>query len=245
MLLCAAVSLVPLRAAATQNPPATSELERKVSGYERLFRDWAALNRYGSENSEIPPPAADENRVVFLGDQITEFWGRGSEQFFRGRPYFNRGIADQTTAQMLVRFRQDVISLQPRVVVIQGGGNDLTGMFGVGTEGTIAENIRSMSELAKINGIKVVLASVTPVCDCMAAVQTAVRPQGKIISLNGWIREYAAESGAVYLNYYAALVNGRDFKKELTIDGMLPNDAGYRVMAPLAERALAEALAKK
>src|SRR5262249_19080912 len=150
--------------------------ERRVTAYERLFRDWAGLNRYGSENTEIPAPGPNENRVVFIGDQITERWGQGKARFFPGKPYFNRGIAEQTTAQMLVRFRQDVIALKPRVVVIQGGTNDLTGMSGPGTEGTIGENIRSMTELAKINSIKVVLTSLTPVCDCVDTVQTALRP---------------------------------------------------------------------
>jgi len=225
--------------------PTSVELEQRLKSYERMFKDWAGLNRYGSENSEIPPPGPNENRVVFIGDQITESWGRGNSSFFPGKPYFNRGIADQSTAQMLVRFLQNVIELKPRVVIIQGGTNDMTGMMGPGTEGTIGENLRSMTELAKVSGIKVVLASVTPVCDCVTAAQTALRPQGKIIALNGSIRDYATEAGAVYLNYYSALVNGRDFKRELTVDGLIPNEAGYAVMAPLAEKAIAEALAKK
>jgi lysophospholipase L1-like esterase len=243
--LAICLSLLPLRLTAQQAAPATAELEQRVKAFERLFRDWAGLNRYGSDDTEIPPPGPTENRVVFIGDQITEMWGRGKTSFFSGKPYFNRGISDQTTAQMLVRFRQDVIGLKPRVVIIQGGTNELTGMMGPGTEGTIGENLRSMTELAKVNGIKVVLASLTPVCDCAEAAQTALRPQGKIIGLNGSIRDYAAEAGVVYLNYYSALVNGRDFKRELTVDGLLPNDAGYEVMAPLAEKAIADALAKK
>ena len=185
-----------------------------------------------------------EQRVVFLGDQITELWGQGSAKFFPGKPYVNRGVTGQTTPQMLVRFRQDVIALKPRVVVIHGGTNDLTGVMGPGTEGTVGDNLTSMTELAGANGIRVVLASVTPVCDCFKE-QTAVRPQGKIIGLNGWIRDYAARSGAVYLNYYAALAEGRNFRTALTRDGLLPNDAGYDVMAPLAEQAIAQALAQK
>lgn len=206
----------------------------------RLLTDWAGLTRYGSDDTEVRPPKPGENRVVFFGDQITENW----KPFFPGRPYLNRGIADQTSPQMLVRFRQDVISLKPKVVIIEAGTNDLASLTGPSTEAMIAENFRSMVELAKLHGIRVVLASVTPVCDCYRK-QTALRPQGKIIGLNGWIKDYAAESGSVYLNYYAALAESRNFKKELTDDGLVPNEAGYQVMAPLAEKAIAEALATK
>src|SRR5258707_732891 len=125
-------------------------------------------------------------------------------------------------------------------VVFLGDSNDLAGVTGPATEGTMAENFISMAELAKVNGVRVVFASVTPVCDCFTK-QTALRPQGKIISLNGWIRDYAARSGSIYLDYYSSLADGRNFKKELTSDGLLPNDAGYAIMAPLAEKAIAEA----
>jgi lysophospholipase L1-like esterase len=225
------------------DPRSTVALEQELARYRHIVGDWAGLTRYGSENSELPPPAPGESRVVFLGDQVTELWGQGSAKFFSGKPYVNRGIIGQTTPQMLVRFRQDVIALKARVVIIHGGTNDLTGVLGPGTEGTIGDSITSMTELAKANGIRVVLASVTPVCDCFKE-QTAVRPQGKIIGLNGWIRDYAAKSGAVYLNYYAALADGRNFRMALTRDGLVPNDAGYEVMAPLAEQAIAQALAK-
>jgi lysophospholipase L1-like esterase len=208
-----------------------------------LMHDWGGLIRYGSENADIGPLKPGENRVVFLGDDITDFWGQSGGQsgakFFPGKTYLNRGIARQITAQMLVRFHQDVVALNPKVVVIQAGMNDLL----VATEGVIAENFMSMVDIAKANGIRVVLASVTPVCDCYTK-QTGLRPQGKIIGLNSWIKDYAARSRAVYLDYYSALAEGRNFKKELTGDGLFPNDAGYGVMAPLAERAIAEALQK-
>ena len=206
-----------------------------------LLTDWAGLTRYGSEDAEIRAPKPGEDRVVFLGDEITENWGKGEAKFFPGKPYLNRGIVHQTSPQMLVRFRQDVIELKPKVVVIQAGTNDLASWTGPSTEGMMGENVMSMVELAKVNGIRVVLASVTPVCDCFTK-QTGLRPQGKIIGLNGWIKDYAGRSGSIYLDYYAALAEGRNFKKELTVDGLLPNDAGYNVMAPLAEKAIAEAL---
>jgi lysophospholipase L1-like esterase len=239
-----AFALAGLLAAQSGEQPDIQQLQRKLEAQRRLLVDWAGLTRYGSEDTEVPPPKPGESRVVFLGDQITEHWGLGRDRFFPGKPYFNRGISGQTSPQMLVRFRQDVLSLQPKVVVIQAGSNDLAGATGPATEGTIAENFTSMTELAKAHGIRVVLASVTPVCDCYRK-QTGLRPQGKIIGLNGWIKQYAADSGSVYLNYYAALADGRDFKKELTGDGLVPNDAGYQAMAPLAEQAIAQSLGKK
>jgi lysophospholipase L1-like esterase len=220
------------------------ELERRLAIQNKLLVDWAGLTRYGSENAELRRPAPGENRVVFLGDQITEKWGTGDTKFFPGKPYLNRGIGKQATAQMLVRFHQDVVAVKAKVVVILAGTNDLAGLMGPATEGTMAENFTAMMEIARANGIRVVLASVTPVCDCFTK-QTGLRPQGKIIGLNGWIKDFAARSGAVYLDYYSALADGRNFKQELTADGLLPNDAGYAVMAPLAEKAIAEALAGK
>jgi len=222
----------------------TAALERRLDEQRRMLADWAGLIRYGSVNTELPRPLAAENRVVFLGDEITEYWGRGSSKFFDGKPYLNRGINGQTTPQMLVRFRQDVIALKPKVVVILAGANDIASVAGPITQAMMAENFMSMVELARANGIRVVLASVTPVCDCDTK-QTTLRPQGKILGANGWLKEYARESGSIYLDYYSALADGRNFRRELTSDGLLPNDAGYAVMAPLAEKAIADALQMK
>lgn len=217
--------------------PTVEQLERELEAHIRLLADWASLTRYGSENSEVKlDPKV--NRVVFLGDEITENW----TNFFPGKPYFNRGIAGQTSGQMLLRFRQDVIGLKPKVVVIQTGSNDFGGNAGPATQGTIAENIMSMVELARVHGIRVVLASLTPVCDCAGRKLTDRRTPGKLIGMNGWLRDYAKEAGAVYVNYYGALVEGRAFKREWTVDGLVPNEAGYARMAPLVETAIAEAM---
>lgn len=230
-----------LPAQTPDNNDKVQTLEREVEAARHRLMDWAGLTRYGSEDTEIPPPKPDENRVVFLGDDITERW---QGPFFPGKPYINRGIDRQTTPQMLVRFQQDVVNLHPKAVVIQGGSNDLAGFTGPATEVTIGENLISMVQISKANGIRIVLASATPVCDCYTN-QTARRPQGKIIGLNGSIKHLAAASGVVYLDYYSALVNGRDFKKELTSDGLHPNEAGYRVMGSLAEDAIRKALAQE
>ncbi|PYV82250.1 MAG: capsular biosynthesis protein [Acidobacteria bacterium] len=231
--------------AQTSDPAKTiNELERELAAQVRLLSDWGGLTRYGSENAELGAPAPGVDRVVFLGDEITEMWGRGKAQFFPGKPFLNRGISHQTTPQMLVRFRQDVISLKPKVVVIQAGSNDLAGYSGPATQGTIAENFMSMTELAKANGIRVVLSSITPVCDCFRTL-TDRRPPGKIIGMNRWLKDYAARSGLVYLDYYSALAESRTMKKDLTVDGLIPNDAGYEVMAPPAEQAIVQALGKR
>lgn len=220
--------------------PTREELERIVVAQQRLLNDWAGLTRYGSDNAELRL-APGVTRVVFLGDEITENW---QAEFFEGKPYFNRGIAGQTTPQMLVRFRQDVIELKPKVVVIQGGANDLAGVAGPMTQGTAAENVMSMVELAKANDIRVVLASTTPACNCFGKDVTKYRTHGKLMGMNGWLKDYAARSGAVYLDYYSALAERRVFRKDLTVDGVIPNAAGYRIMAGLAEQAIAEALSQ-
>jgi len=220
-------------------------LERELHQQQRASKDWGGLTRYGSENSELPPPVKGESRVVFFGDQITDYWGRGNVQFFPGKHWLNRGIVGQTTDQMLIRFRQDVISLRPTAVVILGGLNDIAGLHGPASEETILDNLMSMAELARANRIRVILVSVTPVCECFTKNAARQRWQERIVELNELIEKYCASTGAVYLDYYSAMAEEDNLKKELTNDGVLPNDAGYRVMAPLAEQAIGKALKKK
>lgn len=219
-------------------------LERQLAAQKRVLYDWGGLLKYGSDDTELPLPAPGENRVVFLGDQITELWGKGNAPFFPGKAYLNRGISGQTSSQLLVRFRQDVIDLHAKIVVILVGTNDIAGVHGPTTEEMVVDNLMSMTELASAHRIRVVLASVLPVCDCFVKSIARERWEGRIAELNQEIKDYAAKNGLVYLDYYSAMVDSRalEMKRELTSDGVLPNDAGYGAMAPLAEGAIARAL---
>jgi len=221
----------------------------------RLVSDYGNTFRYAAENQKVQPPAPGEDRVVFMGDSITDNWGRGNGQygpFFTGKPYINRGISGQVTPQMLLRFYPDVIALKPKVVVILAGTNDIGGNMGPSTLEAMENNLMAMSDLARANNIRVVLASLTPVCDYHVGqgrgpqtLQTQTRPPEKILALNRWIKEYAAKSHFVYLDYFSATVDGKGFfKAEITNDGLHPNAAGYEIMAPLAEKAIAQALGK-
>jgi len=216
------------------------QLQQELDAYRRVLMDWGGLTYYGSDDAELnlKPGRA---RVVFLGDEIFEEWGKGKIPFFAGKPYVNRGITRQTSAQMLVRFRQDVIEIHPEVVIIEAGSNDIAGTMGPASEATVADNFKSMVELAQAHKIRVVLASVLPVCDCFEKL-TARRSPVRIMGLNGWLKGYAKETGATYLDFYSALASGRNMKQELTVDGHLPNDAGYELMDGLAEKAITNAL---
>lgn len=206
---------------------------------DRLHNDWAWLARYRDENAKLPPPGPA--RVVFMGNSITQGWAPLFPTLFPGKEYIGRGIGGQTTPQMLVRFRQDVVALEPKVVVILAGTNDIAGNTGPSTLEMIEDNLASMAEIAKANGIRVVLASVLPVEDYPW--KRGLEPAPKIMALNAWIKRYAAEHGAVYLDFHSAMENERHgMKTELATDGVHPTEAGYRVMAPLTERAIAEAL---
>jgi len=205
----------------------------------QLLTDWPQLERYRAANAVLPAAAPEEKRVVFYGDSITEGWPLFT--YFPGKPYINRGVSGQTTPQMLVRFRQDVIALQPRAVVILAGTNDVAQNTGPETLGQIEDNLASMCELAKARGIRVVLSSILPVYDY--SWRSGMEPVTKIAAVNQWLRDYAAAHGYVYLDYYSAMQDGRHgLPENLSKDGVHPNDAGYAVMAPLAEKAIGEAL---
>jgi lysophospholipase L1-like esterase len=211
-----------------------------VSDIQKLLLDWPNLARFRDANAALAPPAASENRVVFMGDSITEGWGRDGG-FFPGKPYVNRGISGQTTPQMLVRFRPDVIALKPKVVVILAGTNDIAGNTGPATPEMIEDNIASMADVATANGIRVVLSSILPAYDYPW--RPGLEPAPKIAAVNEWMKEYARAHRMVYLDYYSAMVDARPgLKSDLGSDGVHPNKAGYAVMAPLAEKAIADAL---
>jgi lysophospholipase L1-like esterase len=231
----------PQPASASSDSPDVAKLHADLKMAQDKLKDWPNLARYRDADAQVQPPAAGENRVVFMGDSITDGWGH-NEKFFPGKPYINRGISGQTTPQMLIRFRPDVIALKPKAVVILAGTNDISGNTGPSTLEAIEDNLASMAELAKANGVRVVLASLLPVCDYIKP-QTNRRPPEQIIALNAWMKDYAAKNGLVYLDYYSAMLDDKKmFKQDLTRDGLHPNDAGYAIMAPLAEKAIAEAL---
>lgn len=217
----------------------------QVKRLQALGADWPQLARYREENARLAPPAAGERRVVFYGDSITDSWGRRGDEtkFFPGKPYVNRGISGQTTAQMLVRFEQDVVHLKPAVVVILAGTNDLAGNTGLASLEMIEDNFQAMVAIAKASGIRVVLASVLPATDYPW--RRGLQPAAKIKTLNAWMKTYAGQNGCVYLDYHSAMSNAAGgLDPKLAEDGVHPTAAGYAVMAPLAERAIEEALGK-
>jgi lysophospholipase L1-like esterase len=239
-------------AKASDNCANLPSLEKRMEAQETRLNDWPELSRYRDANARLAAPAMDEQRAVFMGDSITDLWQYPQfGGFFPGKPYIDRGIGGQTTPQMLLRFRPDVIALQPRVVVILAGTNDIAGNTGPMTLEESEGNLASMSELAHAHGIRVVLSSVMPVNDVTSPdgkklVQTEKRPPERILALNEWIKKYAAEHGDVYLDYFSATVNDKGFlNSDLTNDGLHPHAKGYALMAPLAEKAIAEALSRK
>jgi lysophospholipase L1-like esterase len=224
-----------------QSVPTPFELWRN-SRTALYMNDYGELARYRDENARLKPPAPAEKRVVFFGDSITDAWPL--PEYFPGKPYVNRGIGGQTTSQMLVRFRQDVIALQPKVVVILAGTNDIAGNTGPTRDDDIEANYASLAELARANGIAVVFSSVLPVHNYTPRSQDffAQRPPERILELNRWLKTYCAAHGCVYLDYFSAMVDSHGLlRKEVADDGLHPNQAGYALMAPMVEAAIATA----
>jgi lysophospholipase L1-like esterase len=227
-------------------PEMATQLQALLRNDARL-RDWANLTRYREPNRTLPAPAAGEARVVFMGDSITDAWVQPRfGAFFPGKPYVGRGISGQTTPQMLLRFRPDVIDLKPKAVVILAGTNDIAGNTGVMSNEEIQGNIQSMAELAKAHGIKVVLSSITPTgaYHATGVPQSTTRPMSRIKAINAWMKSYAAANGHVYLDYFTPMLDATGMMKtELTTDDLHPNADGYAIMAPLAQAAIDKAKA--
>lgn len=204
-------------------------------------QDWPDLNRFRKQNDSLGVPAEGEQRVVFMGNSITEGWPNKDPEFFKNPNYVNRGIGGQTTPQMLLRFRSDVIDLQPKVVVILAGTNDIAGNTGPMTLEEIRDNIISMSELAKSNGIEVVISSVLPALDYVW--RPGLEPNIKIPKLNSMLKNYAENNDLIYLDYFNAMADDKNgLPKELAEDGVHPTIEGYAIMKPLVEKAIASAL---
>lgn len=208
-------------------------------------QDWADLSRYREEDAALPAPGIPNQRVVFLGDSITDVWGRTPDTppFFPGRPYLNRGIGGQTTPQMLLRFEQDVVHLHPAAVVIMAGTNDVAGNTGPETPQMIEDNFTALTKLAQANGIRVVLASIPP--SEHFNWKPKVQPVATIRAVNAWLHDFCASGACTYLDYYSAMSNEQGgMKPGLSKEGTHPSAAGYAVMAPLAEQAIHKALAR-
>jgi lysophospholipase L1-like esterase len=250
-----------LTAQAQQTPPQLQERSGAVaphvesvqplSDYQRSqmadwARDFADLHRYRAANQELGDPVSGEHRVIFYGDSITDKWTLN--QYFPDKHYINRGISGQTTSQMLLRFRQDVVNLDPDVVIILAGTNDIAGNTGPISIEDIESNITSMAELARAHDIALVLSSVTPVNNYTPVSQRffADRPPSEILRLNEWMKAYCASTNCYYLDYFHSMVDGSGLMKhELTEDGLHPNEAGYKIMAPLAQSAIDKTMASR
>jgi acyl-CoA thioesterase I len=233
------------QSALAQSPPAADSCASATAErdqFKKLVFDFPNLAFYRDADAKMKSPEANEQRVVFFGDSITQLWNLDAS--FPGKSYLNRGISGQTTPQMLVRFRQDVIALTPRVVVILAGTNDIAENTGPTTLDAIENNLASMADLARQNGIRVVLASVLPVT--RYSWRPEIEPQAKITALNAWIKDHSRRAGLTFLDYYSSTVDANGgMKPTLSNDGVHPNKDGYAVMSPLAEKAIAETIDRK
>ncbi|MEG9436641.1 SGNH/GDSL hydrolase family protein [Edaphobacter sp. HDX4] len=216
---------------------------KQLAAMQKKLDDWPQLARYRDANASLPAVSAGEKRVVFYGDSITDAWAQKPDEFFPGKPYVGRGISGQTTPQMLVRFQQDVVHLKPAVVVILAGTNDIAGNTGPSTPQMIEDNFESMIEIAKANNIKVIVSSILPADHY--SWRAGVQPAEQIRQMNTKLKELCQRDGLVYLDYYSAMANANGgLDPDLARDGVHPTSKGYAIMSPLAEKAIAEALAR-
>jgi len=221
-------------------PPQLTPEEREArikARREQMLKDWPNLARYREANALVQQPVV----AVFMGDSITELWSAKPDTFFPGKPYLNRGIGGQTTPQMLLRFFQDVVELKPKVVVINGGTNDIAGNTGPSSIEMIEHNLEAMAEIAEAHGIRIVLTSVTPAFDYPW--RKGLEPAGKVVALNAWIKDLCAKRHYVYADYFTPMADEKQGMKDgLSVDGIHPTAEGYKIMAPIAESAIAQAL---
>jgi len=223
--------------------PVSVDTAKEIAAMEAKLVDWPQLGRYREANKALPPVAQGEDRVVFYGDSITDGWTRNGGTFFPGKPYVNRGISGQTTAQMGVRFRQDVVNLRPRAVVILAGTNDVAGNTGPMTPEMTEDDFKSMVDLAKANGIVVVVSSILPAADFPW--HKGLTPAPKIAALNSWLKGYCVNHSLTYLDYYSEMADENGgMKPGISSDGVHPNAKGYAIMEPLAQAAIDKALGK-
>jgi lysophospholipase L1-like esterase len=242
------LSVIAQQAAQPVAPPSTGfpGLDQYRASRIAIYTDdYGQLARYRDANAALKPPVPSEKRVIFFGDSITDMWKlQGS---FPGKPYINRGIGGQTTSQMLVRFRQDVIDLQSKTVVILAGTNDIAGNTGPISNEDIEANFASIAELARVHNVRVIFSSILPVHNYTPESQEffAQRSPERILALNRWLKDYCAANDLVYLDYFTAMVDDKGLlKKDLADDGLHPNKAGYAIMSPLAEKAIETTVAK-
>lgn len=222
-------------------PKANCCLQGTAQTLADQLQDWNQLGRYHEDNEKLKSEPVADGRVIFLGDSITDGWKLA--QFFAGKPYVNRGIGGQTTPQMLVRMFPDVINLKPKVMILLAGTNDIAGNTGPSTFQQITENMQAITELAQAHGIKVILCSVMPISDYTARKQSPKRPPADILKLNDWIRTYASKSGAIFADYFKAVVDDKGMLRDgFSRDGLHPNDKGYELLVPVAQEAIQKAL---
>jgi lysophospholipase L1-like esterase len=223
--------------------PSVDSLEKQLAADEAKLMDWAQLDHFKAQNAALAAPAAGERRVVFYGDSITANWSEKGNIFFPGKPYVGRGISGQTSAQMVVRFHQDVVDLRPAAVVILAGTNDVAENTGPMTEVMTLNNLRAMAEMARANGIKVVVCSIPPAADFPW--RHGLEPVGKIRELNARLEAWAKSEGLTWVDYYSAMADASGaMKPGVSLDGVHPNAAGYAIMAPLAEAGIGKALGR-